>query len=477
MSLRRGVLATVAAVLVSMHAFDGVGPVDAAATGCGLPQGWVTSIALGSYGSEIDGHPVSAVTQQATAWTAVSGTRGVWLTTDGGVILRSADGGCHWTTTFNVSKALAGLDADLGTFNAYQVWDVESAQSARYTGRVTALLTATAADQLATGAYFPAFLPPALLATSDDGGVTWSVHGTPTSPDPIGIVDAPRCNPSTSIRLYVTAADPQVAYVRCNPDVVGSAQGQLEALFATRDDGQSWTFEANVPDGHASALAVDPLHANVVWQAGLTAVSSYGDASIYGLVVSRSTDYGAHGTESHQVQTKLSDLALTGLDVSPGAHGVTSVVVWSTDHGAAESTHGINGPWRTLGRVVKGGPLVTGAVYLPGSGDIVVARAINAAGNDATLSPSCGSSVSLTRYVGPARRAVALPLPRPWVLYLTSVIDLQAIAGPARSPSEIYMAATSMQGDRAECTYENHGRFSSADTYPPLPGIATSVAP
>jgi photosystem II stability/assembly factor-like uncharacterized protein len=155
--------------------------------------------------------------------------------TNGGVVMRSGDGGCSWSKTYQL-PAGPSLDAPLAG-NAR----IESIH-VPVIGRSVLLMVSERVG--------PAVRPHVVV--SDDGGRTWS----------LGDAGLP---PAGTPERLAGPADGRIAYLRI--DVAGA----LDAVYATTDGGRSWEPRGRIPS-EASAgstdLDVDPIAPDRVWASG-----------------------------------------------------------------------------------------------------------------------------------------------------------------------------------------------------------------
>ena len=349
----------------------------------------------------------------------------VMLATDGAEIVRSADGGCRWTTVFTVTGALAGVDADLAPSNGmpYYVAHLVGPPVASGSGVVYALLVpgfgAVVAGALTTE-------PPLLVAASKDNGKTWAL----TMPN-VGATQAvPHCQ---QLRwVAVSPRNPHLLEVICLP---GAADGVTNAYgaYRTTDDGATWT-SFTTPAGWSYALgqmlAADPQDPLGLW----ALIAEYENNSER-LLLSHSVD-GQHWSTPTTVFDHLNyQIAYgnEGIEATAGAKtGSVRLLAWAPIAGAVESTDG-GRHWAVVAKgpgaaaVLRGGAtLITYALSLPNR-DVVTVGAYGT---------TCrkGSRTVITRYRGARHQAERLPdVPKAWGGQLGGLSGMQVAENGAIS--------------------------------------------
>lgn len=357
-------------------------------------------------------------------WIVAGRTRTTWLATDGSAILRSTDQGHSWHESFNVTTALVGVGVDVGYAAPYaEPYYVSTLAAAPYPGDgnvVYALLLPNSDySASAVGTYGVGYIvlpdPPSLLASSTDGGMTWRISGL--APNQLTSLEWPHCKQTVlggGPSLLVAPSDPRVVYIVNCDDSVALAAAKSESngngalgtfLFRSADSGNSWSMiqvtnsTLTLPYGAAVAneMRVDPLSPHTLWFTQLQDVAD-GKGKLRVLTAYRSSDDGANWKTFLTPERGVSDLAIFGLDVIALGHGPTRVLLWSSDHGVVATDTAHLASWHAVDKLVKGGPLYTGAAFVPRSGDVLMAKLWNGGGWDAAITPSCASTSALVEF-------------------------------------------------------------------------------
>ncbi|MDQ1699381.1 MAG: Photosynthesis system assembly factor [Frankiaceae bacterium] len=278
----RSLLLTGAFVAGAITGNDG-GP--AAAASCGTRQGnWRTATAPA--GLKTVAH--NAVDMGA-AYLAVDplDSKRMYASPDARRIVRSLDGGCTWTTVFDLSS-LPNQPGDsfyTRTASSYRIYQivVPHGRAASDGRTVYALADMPPPGVGVTGDLINEF--PILLAASTDGGSTWRVPTPPRTPSmPFG---APGCS-SYFPQAWIAPAPghPGTVYFFCPDDsyadlsVVPPIVKGWQALYRSTDGGASWSVRSqaalalNLNGGLGPMLDVDAHNPGVLYagQAGYNAV-------------------------------------------------------------------------------------------------------------------------------------------------------------------------------------------------------------
>lgn len=481
-ALRRRWLVACAGAALAAGLVAGLGGASAQASTPTRPASW-----------SVAPQPVFAVTGGTAAplaavrdWLAVGSSRTTWLADDGNVIMRSTDQGRDWTESFNVVTALAGGGAapDLGMAEPYAApYYIANVTSPRYPGNgndVYAQLLPNS-DYSLSGApalglsYLVVPDPPTLFAVSHDAGQSWTIEGLGTQQ--LSSVSWPHCKQGLlgeSIpALVVAPTNSKVLYLVNCSDYIGFAAA-IEAgsgnalpgnlMFRSTDGGASWSaipVAANAPylvftAGELPLIQVDPRSTSTLWAIQSQSVTE-GKNQIHVLTVFRSKDSGATWSTYATPIRAISDEAVYGFDLYGTARS-TEVLLWSADHGVVATDAAHPSAWHQIGKFIKGGPLYTGAIFLPVGGNVLVGTAANAEGNDATLSPSCGS-VGTLKVFGFAGRAVAqVQAPSSRIGRLADAYPLLSVPGPSRGTTELFVHGDFSMNAKNSCAVHPYGQ-------------------
>ena len=372
------------------------------------------------------------------AWTVLPGSGRVVLASDGAEIARSADGGCTWSSVFSVTGAFSGAAADPygpSTSLPYYVTGLVTSPRFAQAQKVFAVLTPGAALDLGTLA---ASEPPALVAVSSDGGMSWRV--TPPAP-PTGS-DVPHC---AALQWSGVSVDGSQLTVVCAPGIADEEvdnqtwDTNYDLMFRTSDAGATWT-KLHLPPSWWSAqqsLAIDAHTPLGYWGLGSVATGRATQIVVY---------HSADGMKWNAVSTMIPDYKPTGYS----AFGLTDradppgsgrqLLFWSSVDGVMQSSDG-GRHWRqsmpapNAVAYLRGlAAPMSGASYLPG-GDILLI------GQMSTTEGCDKGGVELTRLRHPRWARSAMPsAPASWDGGLATILAFQSTSG---GPSTtVYALAT-----------------------------------
>lgn len=225
--------------------------------------------------------------------------------TNGLTVLRSEDGGCRWSTVYQLAGAAAATAS---------VREIVT-PTERAPGRVHLVVvddTGGVEDRLE-------------VLTSDDAGATWHT----TRPFVVG-EPGPRCTPTSGCRLAVAPSDPDRLYLVLATPVW--LFGGPDVLYVSEDAGRTWqqrSYPYDLVTGqsccdHAGDLAIDPADADRLW------------LTIEGEGLFSSTD-AAHTWMAVAEVENLRSNALALLDAAPNGRSTPTVTTF--DPSGAGSAH------------------------------------------------------------------------------------------------------------------------------------------
>lgn len=266
---------------------------------------------------------------------------------DGSAVARSVDGGCTWTTVFgargvDTSDLPSGATLKPAPAAPYYISDVVLPRAPR--SKDVYLLLSPGSALQTVGLLVSPTPPPVLVARSTDGGASFSVQ--PGSAD-AGAV--PRCNTAT---LAVAPSSTSTLYLACSGQVLlgnfaplSPVSSTTEVIYRSTDGGGSWTRgeQKSLPNApsHLDDLLVDPFDATHL----------YGRLMVYApgpvLLVTESRDAGATWRTLYSAPPTTGDATMFGLDVSrPVRTAPARLVAWGPS-GVVHSADG-GARWTTV---------------------------------------------------------------------------------------------------------------------------------